>query len=59
LTRGFCFRCGREIGSIFKPTAWRCYTCQHLYCERCAKDRVGFLFKKPACPECGIELHEG
>jgi hypothetical protein len=59
LKRGFCFKCGKEIGGLFKPPAWRCSVCQHLYCERCAKDRVGLLFKKPACPECRIELRGG
>lgn len=57
--RGFCFRCGREVGGLFKPESWRCSECRHLYCERCAKDRVGLVFKKPVCPECRVEMRAG
>jgi hypothetical protein len=59
LRRGLCFRCGREIGGFFRPPAWRCAVCQHLYCEGCAKKKVGLIFKKPTCPECKIELRDG
>jgi len=59
LRRGLCFKCGREIGGLFKPPSWKCSACEHLYCERCAKDRVGLLFKKPVCPVCRIELRGG
>ena len=56
MVRGFCFRCRKEVGGVFKPQAWRCATCRRLYCDRCAKDRVGLIFKKPVCPDCRIEL---
>jgi hypothetical protein len=59
LRRGLCFRCGREIGGFLRPQAWRCVACLHLYCEGCAKKKVGVIFKKPTCPECKIELRDG
>ncbi len=56
MRRGLCFKCGREVGGLLRPPSWRCSSCLHVYCERCAKDRVGLLFKKPVCPECKVEL---
>jgi len=56
MRRGFCFKCGKEIGGFLRPPSWRCAGCGHLYCERCAKERVGLVFKKPACPECKVEM---
>src|SRR3989442_13443327 len=58
LVRGFCTKCGREVGGWFKAPAWQCPRCRGLYCERCPKRTVGRWFKKPVCPECRIELAE-
>lgn len=55
--RGFCAKCGREVGSFLKPTGWQCPRCQKVFCEACCP-KVGLLFKKPACPDCGIELRK-
>ena len=56
--RGFCARCDKRIGGMFKPPAWHCPTCWKLYCESCAKLRVGLIFKRPVCPECKVEMKE-
>src|SRR5947208_3805887 len=58
LVRGFCTKCGREVGGWFKSPAWQCPRCKGLYCERCPKRTVGRWFKKQVCPECRIELAE-
>lgn len=55
MVRGFCAGCGREVGSFLKPKAWQCPICRKLYCAPCCP-KVGFIFRKPACPNCGIEL---
>ena len=55
MVRGFCSVCSKEVGGIFKPTAWQCDRCRKVFCQNCGP-KVGLLFKKPACPDCGIEL---
>jgi hypothetical protein len=57
VSRGFCAKCGREVGSFLKPTGWQCPRCQKVFCEACCP-KLGFVFKKPACPDCGIELRK-
>ena len=61
MIRGYCVRCrrGGGLGGFRNPTPWQCHRCRNLYCERCCKKKVGWIFKKPVCPECGIELAEG
>ena len=54
MIRGFCAS-RRKVGSLFKPKAWQCPTCSKLYCTRCCP-KVGLFFKKPACPNCLMEL---
>lgn len=34
------------------------HNCRRIFCDRCPKGRIGLLFKKPVCPECGIELYD-
>ena len=55
MPRGFCASCGKQIGGFMKPPSWQCQRCQKVYCSPCSP-KVGLVFKKPACPECGIEL---
>lgn len=55
MVRGFCATCGKQVGGFMKPRAWQCQRCRKVYCETCGP-KVGLIFKKPACPECGIEL---
>lgn len=57
MPRGFCAKCGREVGSFPKPAAWQCPRCQRVFCQACCP-KVGVVFKKPACPDCGIELRK-
>ena len=59
MVRGYCSRCRRRVGGIRNPEAWQCVKCLSLYCEKCCPRKVGWLFKKPVCPDCGIELTEG
>jgi len=59
MVSGFCSRCGKEIGGIFKPLLWQCPTCRKIWCEKCPKQKIGRLFKKLVCPECHIEMQEG
>lgn len=59
MVRGFCSRCGKQIGGFLRPPLWQCPTCWKIWCERCPKKRVGRLSKKLVCPECGIEMREG
>jgi hypothetical protein len=59
MIRGYCSRCRKAVGGFTKPSAWQCHKCLTLYCEECCPKKVGFLFKKPVCPECRIELLEG
>lgn len=59
MIRGYCSRCNRAVGGFRKPIPWQCHRCRNLFCERCCKKKVGWIFKKPVCPECGIELAEG
>ncbi|MGA2309383.1 MAG: hypothetical protein ABSG57_07535 [Candidatus Bathyarchaeia archaeon] len=54
MVRGFCGKCGKEIGGFMKPAAWQCPSCKKVYCEACCP-KVGLVFKKPACPNCGVE----
>lgn len=59
MVRGFCSRCHKEVGSFFRPL-WQCPECRKIFCEECPKKRVGWWgFKKPACPDCMIEMKEG
>lgn len=55
MVRGFCSACGKQVGGFLKPKAWQCPRCKKLFCNDCCP-KVGLIFKKPACPECGIEL---
>jgi hypothetical protein len=58
--RGFCSRCGREIGGFLKPRLWMCPKCRMVICDGCLPEkRVGLVFKKPVCPDCLLELAEG
>jgi hypothetical protein len=59
MVRGYCSRCRRKVGGIRNSEAWQCHKCLSLFCERCCPRKVGWLFKKPVCPDCGIELTEG
>ncbi|MGD0638214.1 MAG: hypothetical protein ABSA72_09280 [Nitrososphaerales archaeon] len=59
MIRGYCLRCRKAVGGFRNPTPWQCHRCRNLYCESCCKKKVGWIFKKPVCPECGIELAEG
>ena len=52
---GFCSVCKKEIGGIFKPSAYQCPGCKKLFCKDCAP-RSGMIIKKPCCPECGVQL---
>jgi DNA-directed RNA polymerase subunit RPC12/RpoP len=54
LVRGFCAKCGQEVGTLFKPKAWQCPSCKKVFCAACCP-KVGLLIKKPACPDCGVE----
>lgn len=56
MVRGFCAHCGKEIGGYWRPPAWQCVRCRRLYCDRCPRKTVGRWFRKPACPECTIEM---
>ncbi|HVP22579.1 MAG TPA: hypothetical protein VMS77_01550 [Conexivisphaerales archaeon] len=56
MVRGFCSKCGRQVGGFGKPAAWQCPRCEKLFCADCGP-KVGLVFKKPACPDCGIEMH--
>jgi hypothetical protein len=50
----------QEGGRGFRNlTPWQCHRCRNLYCESCCKKKVGWIFKKPVCPKCEIELAEG
>jgi len=55
VVRGFCSSCGKPIGGFLRDSAWQCPRCKKIFCTACCP-KVGFVFKKPACPECGIEL---
>ncbi len=55
MVKGFCKKCNKEIGGFLKPTAWRCSTCRRIYCKECCP-QIGFIFKTPVCPKCGVEL---
>ena len=55
MTRGFCGSCGKKIGGMFQQAAWQCPSCRKVYCNSCCP-KVGLIFKKPACPNCGVEL---
>jgi hypothetical protein len=52
-------KCRTAVGGFRRPIAWQCHRCRNLYCEKCCRRKVGLIFKKPVCPECGIELAEG
>jgi DNA-directed RNA polymerase subunit RPC12/RpoP len=55
MAKGFCSSCGKEVGTLFKPSGHQCTRCLKIFCFDCAK-KIGMIFKKPACPECGIAL---
>ncbi|MDG7006891.1 MAG: hypothetical protein JRN06_01455 [Nitrososphaerota archaeon] len=58
--RGYCSECGRQVGGAFRPLLWQCPKCRMILCEDCTPEkRVGLILKKPACPECLLELAEG
>lgn len=58
--RGFCSRCGKQVGGALKPQLWQCPKCRAVLCADCTSaKRVGLLFKKPVCPDCLLELAEG
>ncbi|MDG6990295.1 MAG: hypothetical protein JRM99_02605 [Nitrososphaerota archaeon] len=58
--RGFCSRCGKEAGGIFRPRLWQCPKCRMVLCEKCTPSKkVGVVFRKPVCPDCLLELAEG
>lgn len=57
MARGICARCGKTVGSFMQPSGWQCPRCLRVFCESCCP-KVGFLIKKPACPDCGIELRK-
>ncbi len=59
IVRGYCFRCRKTIGGFMKPLLWQCPKCRNIFCEDCCRKKVGFIFKKPLCPDCRIELAEG
>ena len=59
MVSGFCSKCGSQIGGFLRPPLWQCPTCRKIWCEKCPKQRVGRVFKKPVCPHCQIEMHEG
>lgn len=59
MVSGFCSRCGRQIGGLFRPELWQCPNCGKIWCESCPKEKVGRAFKKLACPDCRIEMQEG
>jgi hypothetical protein len=59
MVSGFCSRCRKEIGGIFRPVLWQCPICLKIWCEKCAKQKIGRLFKKLVCPGCRIEMKEG
>ena len=55
MAKGICRRCGKEVGSFLKPPGWRCPRCAYVFCDACSP-KIGTLFKKPACPECGVAM---
>jgi len=55
MVKGFCSVCGKEIGTFFGPKSYQCRGCLKIFCFNCSK-KIGLVFKKPACPNCGIEL---
>ena len=58
--RGFCSKCGRELGGAFRPLLWQCTKCRMILCEDCTPEkRVGLVVKKPVCRDCLLELVEG
>ncbi|MDG7011415.1 MAG: hypothetical protein JRN57_04775 [Nitrososphaerota archaeon] len=58
--RGFCSRCGRQVGGLFRPVIWQCPKCREVLCQGCTPPKkVGLIFKKPVCPGCLLELVEG
>ncbi len=59
MVSGFCSKCRKEIGGFLRPPLWQCPTCRKIWCEKCPKERVGRVWKKLVCPECGIEMQEG
>jgi hypothetical protein len=56
LLRGLCSVCGTRVGGPFKPILWQCPKCRSIFCPDCPKKKAGWLFKKPLCPECNIEM---
>ena len=59
MVRGFCSRCGKQVGGPFKPKAWQCAKCRAVFCDDCPNEKIGWLSKKPVCPVCRIEMVEG
>jgi DNA-directed RNA polymerase subunit RPC12/RpoP len=55
MAKGFCSACGREVGTFLKPSGYQCKNCLQIYCFSCSK-KIGFIFKSPVCPNCGIVL---
>jgi len=55
MAKGLCSSCGKEIGTFFGPSGYQCRNCMQLFCFNCSK-KIGLIFKKPVCPNCGIPL---
>jgi len=53
-----CTICGKNVGGFLQAKAWRCPSCRKSYCDNCPP-KVGSFFKKPSCPEHGMELIKG
>jgi len=55
VAKGFCRKCGKQVGSFMKPPGWQCPRCNFVFCEDCSP-KLGSVFKKPACPDCGVAM---
>jgi len=55
MVKGFCSKCGKEVGGFLKPPGYQCPSCKKIFCKDCCPTR-GLISKKPYCPDCGVEL---
>jgi len=58
MARGICSNCGKQVGGLMQPLqqGYACPGCGKLYCKNCGP-KIGLIFKKPTCPNCGRELN--
>ncbi|MDG6978817.1 MAG: hypothetical protein JRN58_07030 [Nitrososphaerota archaeon] len=59
MVRALCARCHKQVGGLLRAL-WQCPECRKVFCEDCPTRWLGFWgFRKPACPDCSIEMREG